>query len=68
MREPSFTFSNYVRQCMETRVSWYHISHLFHGGFDASRMAARQMAGLMEGLSRGMTRFDLCCIWEISGL
>lgn len=28
-------------------------------------MAAWQIAGLMEGLSRGMTRPDLCCVWEM---
>lgn len=43
----------------------HHISRLLHGGFDASRMAAGQMAGLVEGLSRGMTRPDLCCVWEM---
>lgn len=29
------------------------------------RMAPGQMAGLMEGLSRGMTRPGLCCVWEM---
>lgn len=29
-------------------------------------MAAGQMAGLMEGSSRGLTRPDLCCVWEVA--
>lgn len=47
-------FSKYVRQCVQKPELTGIILHLLHVGFDASRMAAGQMAGLMEGLGRGM--------------